>query len=363
MNQRVQRFIVRAHPAEEHPGYYRWQTATLCVFVGEDDKRKAFEKAKKTIADRRWVTIEFVEKATLIEDRVRSVGGDVWQAYQEALQGKTRLIEIVDQPTTSKGSSPPVLAPKVTEAFVDSVVIKAGGHRYVPTGPQHCLSRNADYLIDDYIFDLKMLEEESLEVVATQNKLADLFASAFPGQPTISLDPALLSPEKRGKYYDIVRKRLQKPVRSASGQIRETKLQIGDERLKGGVILLNSGFGSLHPSAFEEQAKRCAKQDSTQIECVICVSVWLLTNGFDSIMNFKFYPESPQNKTVERLAKAFWEREDEWMTEFARSGFLLPSEATEPMKAIAFERDGIIFSFVPPQIPDERFAEKRQPPA
>lgn len=212
-------------------------------------------------------------------------------------------------------------------------------------------------MIDDYIFDLKILEEDSLETEATQEKLAKLFGSAFPGKTSISLDPSLLSEPDRNEYFDIIRKRLQRLIRSASGQVRETKAQMGNASLKGGVILLNSGFGSLLPSVFEEQAERCAKHDSKQIACVICISVWLVTNGFDSIINFKFYPSPSENPTVEKLAKAFLKREEEWMTDFARSGFLPPVEATQPMKPVAFERNGIIFSFAPPQIPDERFAK------
>jgi hypothetical protein len=210
-------------------------------------------------------------------------------------------------------------------------------------------------VIDDFIFELKTLEDESLEVVETQNKLAQLFKAAFPGEPSILLDPSRLPLDKQRIYLDIVRKRIARLVHSASGQVRETKNQIGDKQLKGGLILLNCGYNSLFPSIFEDQAERCIKQ-SSQIDCVVCVSVWLLTNGFDSTLNFKVHPKSSKNETVEKITKAFWEREEEWMTEWGRSGFAPATEATDPMKPLAFERDGIIFSFVPPQIPDERFS-------
>jgi hypothetical protein len=359
MSVRVQRFVVKAHPSEDHPKYYRWQTATVCVFVGDDDKQRAFKKAMKIIAAKKWVIIEIVEKGTLIEDRVRSFGGEVWEAYQDAQRGKIKFIEGVDQRTTDK-DIPPLLAPKITEIFVDSVVIKAGGYRFIPSGPANNLPRNADYIIDDFIFDLKILQEESLEITATQTKLAELFKSVFPNASTISLDPALLPPDKQAKYFDIIRKRVQRVIHSASDQVRSTKKQIGNTNLKGGVILVNSGSGLLLPGILEEQAERCIKQ-SSHIECFVCLSVWLLSNGFDSIMNFKIYPVTPQNKTVEKLTKAFGEREEEMMNHWASSGFTLPNEVTNPMKPVAFERDGIIFNFVPPQIPDERFKDNPAP--
>ncbi|MEI6197713.1 MAG: hypothetical protein WCS42_25650 [Verrucomicrobiota bacterium] len=354
MSSRVQRFIVRAHPTDNHPKYYRWQTATLCVFVGDDDKQRAFQAAKKAVANNHWIAVDAYEMATLIEERVQETGGVVWKAYQEALLGRIKLVEIVEQRTTDKESLPPMLAPKVTEAFVDSVVVKAGGKRFVPTGPKNLLPRNADYVIDDHIFDLKILEDESLENTSTQDKLAKIFKAAFPGRTSITIDPTQLPPELRREYFKIVKRRIERLVHSASGQVRETKKQLGNDALRGGVILVNSGLGSLMPSVLEEQAERCVKQ-STHIHCVVCLSVWLLTNGFDSVINFKVYPESSTNKTVEKLIKSFSEREEEMMNEWGRDGFPRPSETTDPMKPVAFERDGIVFSFMPPQIPDERF--------
>jgi hypothetical protein len=58
MSSRVQRFIVRAHPTDNHPKYYRWQTATLCVFVGDDDSQRAFQAAKKAVADNHWIAVD-----------------------------------------------------------------------------------------------------------------------------------------------------------------------------------------------------------------------------------------------------------------------------------------------------------------
>lgn len=354
MSSRVQRFVVRAHPTDNHPKYYRWQTATLCVFVGDDDKQRALETAKRIITEHHWIPIDAFEKATLIEERVRGFGGDVWTAYQAALGGKVKFVEIIDQRTTDKASLSPILAPKVTEAFVDSVVIKAGGRRFIPSGPKSLLPRNADYIVDDHIFDLKILEDESLELASTQDKLAELFKEAFPGKPSITIDPTQLPPELRKEYFNIVKRRIERLVHSASGQVRETKKQIGNEEMKGGVILVNSGFGSLMPTVLEEQAERCVKQ-STHIHCAVCFSVWLFTNGFDSMINFKIYPPSSPNKTVAKLVNAFTEREEEMMNDWGRDGFPRPAEVTNPMKPVAFERNGIVFSFVPPQIPDERF--------
>ena len=176
MSKRVQRFVVKAHPTDTHPRYYRWQTGTLCLFVGEDDKALAVRKAKNEIAKKNWVAIRFTDKATLIEERVRQVGGRVWEAYLQSQRGEIFFLDSVDQPTSGKQKLPPPLAPRVTETFIDRVIAKAGGHRLTKQEANYEKSRNADYLIDDYVFELKTLDEEGLEKENRQRKLANLFS-------------------------------------------------------------------------------------------------------------------------------------------------------------------------------------------
>ena len=165
----------------------------------------------------------------------------------------------------------------------------------------------------------------------------------------------MLPEAKRREYMDIVGGPIKTHIRSASDQIKKTKAHLQNANLHGGVILLNTGYGSLPPKLFERLVERYAKKDSRQIGAIVCISVWLITNGFDTNMNFKFYPKTSTNRTVEKIGNVFMEYVNEWMTEFARSGFTPAGLVTDPLKPIAFEQDGIIFSTVPPQIPDTRF--------
>lgn len=355
MSKHVQRFVVTAHPTDKHPKYYRWQTGTLCLFVGEDDKAVAVKKAKSQITKNNWVAIRFTDKATLIEERVRQVGGKVWEAYLQAQRGEIFFLDSVDQLTSGKQKLPPPLAPRVTETFIDHVITRAGGHRLTKQEANNEKSRNADYLIDDYVFELKTLEEEGLEKENRQKKLANLFRDAPSPRGSVSLDPSILPEAKRREYMDIVGGPIKTHIRSASDQIKKTKAHLRNAKLHGGVILLNTGYGSLPSKIFEQLVERYAKKDSRQIDSVACISVWLKTNGFDTNMVFKFYPKNSTNHTVEKIGKAFMEYVNEWMTEFARSGFTPKGLVTDPLKPIAFEQDGIIFSTVPLQIPDTRF--------
>ncbi|MEK6634884.1 MAG: hypothetical protein AABY38_00875 [Planctomycetota bacterium] len=70
MSKKVQRFLVRVCPAPDHPEYYPWQTAQLCLFVGDDDRSKSFKTACKEIDRKHWLPIGPFTKETLIEDCV-----------------------------------------------------------------------------------------------------------------------------------------------------------------------------------------------------------------------------------------------------------------------------------------------------
>ena len=73
----IQRICVRAKPASANPDYYEWQTAVICMFVPDNDRLMAVERARNELGKRHWEFISYVNKSTLIEDRVREAGGDM----------------------------------------------------------------------------------------------------------------------------------------------------------------------------------------------------------------------------------------------------------------------------------------------
>lgn len=89
MSTEVQRFIVHACPGPEHPEYYSWQTAQLCLLVGDDNRDRAFTTACDEIRRQHWLPIGPFRKETLIEERVIGDAPDVVKtAYKEAKAGK-----------------------------------------------------------------------------------------------------------------------------------------------------------------------------------------------------------------------------------------------------------------------------------
>jgi hypothetical protein len=348
MDTQVQRFFFFARPAKDHPKHFEWQTAHLCIFVAENNKQRALELAKQQAVNERWVIIRVNHKSTLIEERVREAGGEVWKGYQQAKeQGiffraffQSMIVDDKDEPMLA-------LMPRLTESFMDTVVERAGGHRLTAEETNFEQSRNADYLLDDCVFELKILEDEGLDVATRQQKLAELFCQPLPPDSTILLDPSTLSETDRRKYMDVVGGPIQNAVKSASKQIRSTKEHLGRADMRGGVIFLNTGYGTLPPDIFASLVGRYATKDTSQINVTVAISTWMQTAAIGGTVMFEFNPHEPADAVARKLRDAFWERVDEWMTEYARGGFRHEGEMISPLKPIAFELGGIIFATGP----------------
>jgi hypothetical protein len=157
----VHRFVVNVCPAPDHPEYYAWQTAQCCIFVGDDDRRQAFETARKEIERHRWLPIGTFRKETLIPERIQKAPDEVRKAYEEAKKGRVSFHCWPDQmPIAKKGKLPLFRAPRIGEAFIDKVILRAGGTRLATAGG----NRSADYALDNTVIELKDLQGEGLLV-------------------------------------------------------------------------------------------------------------------------------------------------------------------------------------------------------
>jgi hypothetical protein len=349
MSRYVQRFCVYAYPAKDHPIYYEWQTAQLVILVGEDSKNLSLEKAKRKIEHEHWVSIEFEEKAILIEERVRESGGELWEAYCQAKEGEMFFRSWLDDPielSTKQKTFPPMLPPRLNEPFIDKVIKKTGGHRLGSAESNFEKTRNADYILDNYIFELKDIQQEGLEVKTRQKKLAKLFKNRGENG-FVLLDPGNFSETEYRKYLDIIGGPIKTQVKSASDQIKKSKAHLNDQYLQGGVIFLNTGYYSLPHSIFAEAVERFSQKDSKQISLVVCISNMVLTIGFDSTTYFYFHPEHSHNETVDKLHQAFMNEVGNLMTSWGRGGFGLPEVPASTLKPIFFEEDRKTYGVVP----------------
>ncbi|MBU1299993.1 MAG: hypothetical protein KKB77_12745, partial [Bacteroidetes bacterium] len=159
MSNYVQQFIIKAYPAPDNILYHEWQTAQIVIYVGEDERDKSLEIAKEKLKTEDWIPIDFLDKSTLIEDRVQDDGGEVWDAYRRAKEGEIFFLPILDEDYiySRKGGLSPMLPPIITESFIDKVIEKAGGHRLSKREADPGKTKNPDYRVGNYLIELKDL--------------------------------------------------------------------------------------------------------------------------------------------------------------------------------------------------------------
>lgn len=347
----VQRFILKAHPSKEHKKYYSWQGATLVVLVGEDDKALAEHKALVEIKRRNWIPDEFIRKDTLIEHLVREQGGSLWPAYCEAKKGSIYWVEDVDDiPFSTKDNPISMSAPRLSETFVDKFVENAGGHRATAAESADFKEKNADYIFNDYVIELKDLQEEGLSVVSRQQKIAELYSKYACNDSLVKLDPSILSEIDYKEYLEIIGRPIRKRMLSASKQLKATINRLGEGKYKGIVILLNTGYLSVPHEILETLSRRYARNGSGTIHAVITITSATLTNGFDTRVNFAFSSSKPEDDEIIKLRDSFWNSINELMTIWARNGFSGDEDVQTPMQPISFEKDGSIYTLASPKI-------------
>lgn len=349
----VHRFIVRVCPNVSHPMYFGWQTALACVFVGDTNRESAFTKAQDAINNQNWLPISAFQKDTLIERVVLDEGeAEVVAAYKEAQGGKVVFRARTDQmPMATKGRLPFMRAPRIGELFLDKVVNRAGGRRLTPDEADAQHNRNADYIIGDSVIELKDIQEEGLLVPGRQDRLAQLFGSLGRGGEYASLSTEDLSEIEWRQYMDILGRPIQNQVKSAAKQIKASRSHLGKSR--GGVIFLNTGYSSIPHNLFYSLVNRYCEKDTQQVHFSICISSWLITNGFESEVFFSFSPKEGECDLVMSLRNAFWSEINLLMDSWAQAGFSQDGDMLQPMTPIAFRANSMNHSFNPPALPSE----------
>jgi hypothetical protein len=350
MTTKIQRICVKAKPLESNPDYYDWQTASIAMFIQENNKAIAIKKASNELKRRHWQFISYEDKSTLIEERVREAGGEVWEAYQDALKSTIFFRVFPDHFGAGRNGIKPIRPARIKEPFIDEVIKNAGGRRLSEAVKKPGV-RNADYILGDFIFELKDIQEEVFLKGSHQQKLAELFNPYFPGKSEIIIDPSILSKPDFLKYLDIISKPIKTHIKTASKQVKDTRLLLGKPDIKGGVIILNTGFGSCPHDEFANQVERYALKDSRQFEAIVTISTWFYTNGFDSYMFYKFSPSEPQYSELECIRKSFDASFGEMMTQLVRGELPDSTEYSAPLSPISFVSEGIDFNWSPPTIP------------
>lgn len=251
---------------------------------------------------------------------------------------------------------------KLIEDDFDRIIESAGGKRLSVDGSRE-KPRNADYILDDAIIELKFVEEEGLEKQERQRKLADIFKKQFPGKPVVVLDPKLLGEKGRRDYYKAMLTPIRARLKKAAKQLKRT-VQEHKEKAKV-VILLNVGYGSLHHKEFKEIAINHATNATRQIDCLIVGGIYFYSDRFDFYV-ISHFEEIPIN--ISRRFNGFDKLNKCWkifLDDFMTSAILLNRDFCPerlPVLEMDFEVDGVKFVRpAPPMGKPSKFWVKGRP--
>lgn len=348
---RIHRFIINAYPNEDHPKYHRWQKATLVVFVADQNPFNAEQKALDELKKRYWIPESFELRDTLIRNAVLAEGGDVWNAYLQAEKDGLFLIEFLDSiPMHEKSDEIWGTGPRLTEQFIDNLIVDSGGHRVTAEEAGNFLEKNADYVLGKYVLELKHLECEGLSVKTRQEKIAKLFQRNLPKGSLNQIDPYNLSEQDFEEYWEIIGVPIQKRIKAASKQVKATLARLNKEEYEGGIIILNTGYLSVPHDFLVTMAERYAAKDTSSIKKVIVISSWTITNGFDTAVYYGFHPNDPTCNDLCKLADTFWSTVEVFMTKMVTGELDLDSGMQEPMSPIHFDYEGAVFTFGVPHL-------------
>jgi hypothetical protein len=174
---------------------------------------------------------------------------------------------------------------RITEQDFTNIIEASGGKRFSLDDSRED-SENADYIFDDSIIELKLVEEEGLEKNDRHRKISELF-SQYCKAPVIVLDTNYLSENDRKEYYRILETPIKGCVKKANSQLKKSCDNIRKDLIKI-LIIVNNGYGALDLDEFKNIVNRRVKNDTSNIDYVICCGVYFYSDGFEHYVIFPF---------------------------------------------------------------------------
>lgn len=224
----------------------------------------------------------------------------------------------------------------LTENDFDEIIFDAGGKRYIDDPKVQ--EKNCDYILDNAVIELKIIEEEPMGKKEKQKKLTELFP---PNADTVILYP---NDEQKNKYYRILESPIQKALKKASKQLQiSAKNKDAKVRI---AIIMNNGLYMISKDEFQEIAIRKAKNDTSGIDILIICSMYYYSDKFDMRIMFEFKDIqinkmecSNTKQLIDKLSTSWNKKVEQYMTEQVTNTSLKRTKS--PIKDLFFEYKGI----------------------
>ena len=224
----------------------------------------------------------------------------------------------------------------VTEKDFDGIIKDAGGVRIDAPG-------SADYLLNEAVVELKLIEEEGLDVQTRQIKLAKLFRRQQPASGVVVIDPDTLDAESSREYYNIVERPIREALHKAAKQLEATLPRHPQASVRA-LVILNNGYSALSTDEFKAIVLKCARNDKRQVDWLIIGGMYYYSDTFDSELIAPFDDEPVGSNapfpSFESLCKSWGKFVEEKMTDLIQAS-APPTVGKLPVFDLSFEIDGI----------------------
>jgi len=265
-------------------------------------------------------------------------------AYPNAIRDATQVSWTRARTSTERFGMDYVHIGKLEESDFDAIIEHAGGRRLSADDSRE-YRPNADYALGEAVVELKLVEEEGLEKVQRQRKVAEIFRPQHPDRPVIILRPELLDDAGRRAYYSAMAGPIKGHVKTAAKQLEETAKLLGGQAVRV-LILMNNGYAALSHEEFTDIAFSRACNDTRNIDCVVVGGLYYYSDRFDMYL-FERLEMHTINvaspfRSFETLRRKWLGFVEQFMTSFVR-GQDERSRRRLPVVDFKYDLDGITY--------------------
>ncbi len=252
---------------------------------------------------------------------------------------------------------------RLRESEFDIILSNAGGRRTIDD-ESRCSEPNADYVLNEAVIELKLVEEEGIAKETRQRKIAELFRKKQPTRPVIVLDPSALDDGERRTYYNVMEGPIQTLVKKAARQLHTTQQQLhpGTARV---LLAVNNGYTALGMDEFKSVVVNRARNDTSKIDYAIAAGIYYYSDMYDSFLFAPFEltkinPNTTPFASFDVLRQAWNDYVEGYMTSIIHGQTQQPDDRL-PVVDFAYDLDGIAYVKPAPPMgrPSEWFGGKR----
>jgi hypothetical protein len=239
---------------------------------------------------------------------------------------------------------------RLREKDFDEIVALCGGQRAV-VDYTRSKELNADYLLNEAIIELKLIDEEGLSKENRQKKVAELFRATQPNKPTVVLDANVLDGKSKKIYYNLMEGPVKTHVKKAAKQIDQTQKSLNQTKIRV-LLVVNVGYTALDMKEFSSVVLKCARNDTSKIDYVIVAGIYYYSDRFDGFVftPFELFPiniTSPFQSF--KTLREFWHKfTEKFMTSFVLGQKQLSSDRLPVIDIRFWHEDKLFVKLAPP---------------